>query len=253
MGDQFEKMFGPIVGKGLQATVYAGGEYAVKLYRAGYPKTYVFEEACIMARLEEMRFPGPKVYEVLLAEGQYGLRMERVRGKPVAEGLRDPARQQETMETLVDLQLGLQKQDAPWAPNLKQRMRQTLAPNDKVPADIRKKLLEQLEKLPDGQSLCHCDFHGDNVFYDGEKHTIIDLLQVSAGDPAADAVCSYVSYSIAGPEIAKVYLDTYCEKSGVSRERIRQWLPVYAGAILGQVPDEYAPLLEGFIAGGGAL
>jgi hypothetical protein len=34
-------MFGEIVGTGAQATVYAKEEYAVKLYRDGYPKRNV--------------------------------------------------------------------------------------------------------------------------------------------------------------------------------------------------------------------
>ena len=48
----FEAMFGEIVGKGAQATVYAKGEYAVKLYREGYPKRVVFAEAYVMVNLE---------------------------------------------------------------------------------------------------------------------------------------------------------------------------------------------------------
>jgi hypothetical protein len=58
-------MFGEIVGKGSQATVYAKGEHAVKLYREGYPKRNVFIEAYIMANLELVDFPGPRIYEIL--------------------------------------------------------------------------------------------------------------------------------------------------------------------------------------------
>ena len=49
MSSDFEKMFGELVGTGAQATVYAKGDYAVKLYRDGYPKTYAFGEGYIMA------------------------------------------------------------------------------------------------------------------------------------------------------------------------------------------------------------
>jgi predicted Ser/Thr protein kinase len=94
MSYDFEAMFGEIVGKGAQATVYAKGEHAVKLYREGYPKRNAFSEAYIMANLELVNFPGPRIYEVLLVDGRYGLRMDRVKGKLMSEEFesRDPAR-----------------------------------------------------------------------------------------------------------------------------------------------------------------
>ena len=106
----FEQMFGPVIGHGSQATVYAMGDYAVKLYREGYPKGNVFSEAYVMANLERENFPSPRVYEVLLVDGRYGIRMDRVKGKMMGEGLADnPAKTKETLNVLVDLQCRLQK------------------------------------------------------------------------------------------------------------------------------------------------
>ena len=252
MNSDLEEMFGAIVGQGAQATVYAKGEYAVKLYREGYPKANVFSEAYIMANLERENFPSPKIYEVLLVNGQYGLRMDWVKGKIMSEELGDPAKIQGVMDVLVTLQCRLQKYDNAdwsWAPDIKLRLHNDLMRNDKLSADCKKELLDNLDKLPDGQDLCHCDFHSGNVFFDGEKYTVIDLLQICRGDPAADAGCSYVSYSFADNALAELYLGTYCEKSGISRERVRQWLPVYAGTLLGQVPEQYTPILKRFITG----
>jgi len=72
MSCDFEAIFGEIVGKGAQATVYAKGEHAVKLYREDYPKRNVFIEAHVMANLELVNFPGPRIYEILLVNGRYG-------------------------------------------------------------------------------------------------------------------------------------------------------------------------------------
>jgi|SRR5215471_2146563 len=113
MSSDFEAIFGEIVGKGAQSTVYAKGEYAVKLYREGYRKWVVFSEACIMANLELVNFPSPRIYEVLLVDGRYGLRMDRVKGKVMLEELesRDPARCKDTLDALVNLQCRLQKHE----------------------------------------------------------------------------------------------------------------------------------------------
>lgn len=245
----FEELFGREVGRGSQATVYAKGQYAVKLYRNGYPKANVFSEAYIMANLERADFPAPKVYEVLLSNGRYGLRMDRVRGKIMSEGLRDPAKCQETLDVLVDLQCRLQKFDKlTWAPELKQRLHDDLERNVRLSSDCKEKLLRTLDGLPDGQALCHCDFHSGNVFFDGSEYTVIDLLQICRGDPAADAACSYMAYTFIHPDLAAYYLNRYCAVSGISPKCVRQWLAVYAGTLLGQVPEHLATTVEQFMA-----
>lgn len=244
----FEALFGPQVGQGSQATVYAKGRYAVKLYRADYPKTSVFSEAYIMANLERVNFPGPRVHEVLLAHGRYGLRMDLVQGKMMSEWLRIPEKCKETLDTLVDLQCRLQKFDIAWAPDLKQRFKDDLERNAGLTVDDKKKFGRILDELPDGRALCHCDFHSGNVFFDGSEYTVIDLLQVSRGDPAADAACSYVSYTFIQPDLAEYYLNRYCAVSGISEKCVRQWLAVYAATLLGQVPEHLAGIIDRFIA-----
>ena len=249
MGADFEEMFGPLVGRGSQAAVYARGDYAVKLYREGYPKGNVFSEAYIMANLERMNFPGPKIYEVLLVDGRYGLRMDRVKGRAMSEAFTDAEGCKKALNKLVDIQCGLQKYgEGMWAPDLKQRFYDDLMRNERLSAERREKLLKILNGLPDGRALCHCDFHADNIFLDGDNYAIIDLLQVSRGDPAADAACSYTAFSFANEELAEYYLNRYCEASGIPRQQVLQWLAVYGGTLLGQVSEELTPIVERFIA-----
>ena len=135
-----------------------------------------------------------------------------------------------------------------WAPNLKQRFRDDLMRNGRLFMDIREKLLTLLDKLPEGKALCHCDFHAENIFFDSGKYIIIDLLQISRGDPAADAACSYVAYSFSNKELAEYYLNRYCEVSGIPKRHVLQWLTVYAGTLLGQVPESFTPIIERFLA-----
>jgi aminoglycoside phosphotransferase len=252
----FESMFGKIVGHGAQATVYADSDFAVKLYREGYPKEDVFMEAYNMAYLERGGFPCPKIYEVLFVKGRYGLRMDRVKGRPVAdimtEALDNPDMVKKILGDLVDFQCYIHKTgDAGnWALDIKLRMRDLLARSKKLSDDLKQKLLEKLNELPNGTTLCHGDFHGDNVFFDGKDYMVIDLHPVSRGVPAADAASTFVSYCFADRILADIYLDLFCEKSGIHKKEILSWLPVYAGAILEYVPDHFTPILEEFIEGG---
>jgi len=253
----FEELFGQVVGHGAQATVYAKGDFAVKLYREGYPKEEVFTEAFNMAYLERAGFPGPKVYEILFINGRFGLRMDRVKGKPVAslmsEAKEDPDKLKEILSGLVDLQCYLHKHiDAGgWALDAKLRLRDLLTRSSKLTDTLRASLLRILDGLPDGRTLCHCDFHGDNLFFDGKEYMVIDLQAACKGNPAVDAACTYVSYCFADKALADLYLSLYCEKSGIPRDNIMEWLPVYAGALLEIVPARYTAVLEEFIARGG--
>ncbi|MCL1800644.1 MAG: aminoglycoside phosphotransferase family protein [Promicromonosporaceae bacterium] len=250
MTDKLEQQLGPVLGYGAQATVYGKDGYAVKLYRKGYPKLNVFSEAIMMANLEAVGFPSPKVYEVLLIDGQYGLRMDQIKGEPMmrAEGIPDmePEVFQPLINELVDLQVKWQRNHeiAQWAVPTRARLQSDLHRSQALSDALRAKLLGMLEELPDGEALNHGDFHGGNVFFDGKDYTVIDLLQISKGDPAADALMSYASYYLSSPEIADYYLNRYSEVSGIPKADIMRWRPVFAGTMLDAVPEKFQPAVR---------
>jgi len=179
--------------------------------------------------------------------------MDRIKGKTLGDEFRKPVIPETVLDALVDLQSHLQKAEVSVAWDLKKRFHDALEDNDQLSSDLKQELLEDLDALPDGQALCHCDFHADNVFFDGTKYTIIDLLQMSKGNPAADAASSYVSYCFFNLDLGKLYLTKYCTKSGIPRREVQKWLRVYAGTVLGQVPEQYTPILERLIAGDDAI
>jgi hypothetical protein len=77
---------------------------------------------------------------------------------------------------------------------------------------------------------------------------LIDWLDASSGDPAADACRSYVLLRPVLPEAASAYLDAYAEASGESRDAILKWLPFVAAARLVEgVPeiDELMKMVDG--------
>lgn len=51
-----------------------------------------------------------------------------------------------------------------------------------------------LRELPDGEALCHGDFHPRNVIVDGDELTIIDWVDASSGPPAADLARSAIIF-----------------------------------------------------------
>lgn len=46
--------------------------------------------------------------------------------------------------------------------------------------------MKELKSLPEGDSVCHGDFHPDNVLLSDDDVTIIDWMDASRGNPLAD-------------------------------------------------------------------
>ena len=73
---------------------------------------------------------------------------------------------------------------------------------------------------------------------------VVDWLDASRGDPAADVCRSYVLMKPSYPELASAYLAIYSELSGVGKERILRGLPFVAAARLAEgVPPEVDQLM----------
>jgi len=116
-----------------------------------------------------------------------------------------------------------------------------------MPLDEPRKqiLLNGLRDMPDGDRLCHGDFHPMNVLGDASQHIVIDWPNACRGDPAADVCRSYLLLRLHAGEVAQPYLDAYCRVSSVPRETILDWLPYIAAARLWEdVPGEQHHLLE---------
>lgn len=238
--DGFAERFGELVGRGAQAAVYARDDIAVKVYSTGYPKEYVFYEAAMMAFAEASAIPMAKPYEVLNVDGRWCLKMSRVTGQSVTDRmLNEPHRVQEIMDDLVRLQMTIHAQRIFMPTRLKPKLKGAIAHNRHLDAARKRTILALCEKMPEGEALCHGDFHSQNVLFDDGVYWVIDWIDAASGEPLLDACRSYVDYAISSEEIAALYLARYCAATGVKREEVLQWLPIPAGCLYGAIPDPF--------------
>ena len=66
----------------------------------------------------------------------------------------------------------------------------------------KKELLDTILDMPDGDRLCHGDFHPLNILGNTFDPLIIDWLDAGRGDPAADVCRSYLLLELHAVEIA---------------------------------------------------
>ena len=247
--DRERPAIGPLLGAGKVAEAYAYGEHVLKLYRDPAARSQAFAEAATLAIVGDHPLPVPGVYEAGQYAGRWGLVMGRAEGQSLgAVAETDPDRIPALLEAMVQLQLAVHACREPRLPPLKRRLsdRITRAPGLEVERDA---LLRTLAGLPDGDRVCHGDFHPYNLIGTPGATTIVDWPDATSGSPAADACRSYLLLLPHVPDLAAAYLAAYARASGMTAECIRAWLPVLAAArLLENVPEE-EPLLRRLATG----
>lgn len=224
-----------IIGVGAQATVYSLGKYAIKLFKENYDKSNVFYEALINSMVENIGIHIPKVYEVLNIEKQIAIKMDYIKGISLFDAIyKDIENVSLYVDQMVKLQIEINSKKILLPFSLKDKLKYKIKQNDELTDTQKNKLLEQLNKLPDGNELCHGDFHGNNILICEEKYWVIDWIDATYGCADGDACRTYMIYYLYARELAEIYLTLYCENTRKTKDRILAWLPVIAGARLSE-------------------
>ena len=236
---------GALLGSGQVAEVFEWGEAVIKLYRPGRGKAQAFAEAANLARLEGRGLPIPRVHSVLQENGRWGLVMGRAPGGTFAEAMQDDAaRMPDLLAVVVGLQVTLHEQSGHGLVRHRDRLARQIGAAVQLSPGERVALLRRLDQLPDGDRLCHGDFHPFNVMGRPENAMIVDWLDAAQGAPAADACRSYLLLLHHSPDVATLFLEIYLAQTGLVRGDVLAWLPVLAAARLAEhVPAEDARLL----------
>ena len=72
--------------------------------------------------------------------------------------------------------------------------------------------------MPEGDCLCHGDFHPINVLGAVSRPLVIDWSHACSGNPSADVCRSYLLLKLHSGLIAEPYLDVYCGINDMQRE-----------------------------------
>jgi hypothetical protein len=237
---------GRLLAAGNVAEVFEWGSRVVKLYRLSARKPTAFREAAVHAAVEAMALPVPAVCGVLEVGGRWGIVFDRVKERSFAERMReDPSVVPECLDALARLQARIHGQPAHQLGSLKSRLATNIAGTGLLGEPLKQILLGRLAGMPDGDRLCHGDFHPINVLGQNSQPMVIDWPDACCGDPAADVSRSYLLLRLHAEDIAEPYLDAYCGITNTPRAKILEWLPYVAAARLAEdVPDDWARLLE---------
>ncbi len=179
-------------------TIFRYQDMAIKLFDETYSKPDILNEALNLARVETVSLNIPKLIEVCNIEGKWAIVTEFVEGKNLEELMNEhPEKKNEYLELFVNTQLCILMHEAPPMLNrLKEKMKRKIE-SATLDETTKYELLARLESMPSNRRLCHGDFTPSNVIVreDGDV-SIIDWAHVTAGNEAADAGRTYLTFAL---------------------------------------------------------
>jgi len=255
-----------LIGEGATAEIFAYGENQVlKVFNADQPQEWIAQEAFFTKTAYDHGLPAPRFLELLEVDGRTGIIFDRIDG-PIAT------------EKMKNLLFGLSR----WAKILAELLTSIHAV-DLTGIDINKyfltqkfrferfigyselwndeqknKMIEEMYKLPDGDSLCHGDLHPGNIIMSTGGPVIIDWPAGSRGNPWGDVAMSSalllndpypesapawvrVIHRIVANRLNKVFLNTYLAIRPDTDGQLNKWLVCGYAARIGDMFQTHNP------------
>jgi Ser/Thr protein kinase RdoA (MazF antagonist) len=254
---------GERIGFGRMADVYALDDArVVKLFHEWVSPDAIEREARITAAVHGAGAPAPQVYERIEIDGRRGIIFERLDGVLLGTYLEThPWRARWAGRRMADLHHATHQACVHDLPSQRERLRWKIEHADPLPDLLRAAALAALERLPEGDAVCHSDFHPENIIVTRRGMTIIDWIDATRGHPLADVARSALLLEIGEspqplPRLARWlenavrrallngYLARYLELSGADRADLDAWaLPVAAARLSERIPQETARVL----------
>ena len=220
-----------ILGEGRRAEILPHPRGVLKLFRPGTPPGEAAREAERHARALGLGAPAPRLHGVAEHDGRPGIIMDHAPGPLLADALHaDPT---DGLARLLRLHRAIHALPGTGLPSLRSRFANALAAAP-LPPSRRAELAALLAALPDGDRLCHGDFHPLNVLGPPGRELAIDWADAACGPPLADAAHSCALIAPHAPDLAARYLALYADQSGASAAAADAWRAIAAAARLAQ-------------------
>ena len=231
--------------------VYAWDEgRAIKLYETWVPAAKAEQEFRVTRAVHAAGLPVPVAYELLEVNGRKGIVMDRVDGISMYDSVvAKPWLLFSTARQLAELHTKLHARKAPLElTSQRDRIASRINEASQSGEDEKRLARQHLAELPDGETVCHGDFHPGNILLTRRGPVVIDWMSGTRGHPLGDVAQTSLLFDIAKlPENApahirilmkvsrqllhKNYLKHYLQLSTGTMQEIKAWRPALMGAV----------------------
>jgi uncharacterized protein (TIGR02172 family) len=239
-----------------------GENQVIKLYGVDVPRDWVAELGRRETKLFESGLPVPEVGELIEINDSLGQVYERVEGKSIADELLavpdadseiiiklayEFAEAHAKIHSIEDIQVEM--------PQQKELFASVLPRIEVLPSDLRDAIMKALEEMPDGDRICHGDYHPYNIIQSPRGSIVIDWNNSHLGDPLEDVARTkliLMGFSLMVPTISdavdqfwEAYLEQYFTLSPADQEQIEKWWPIVSAIrLVDGIPEIQDWLLE---------
>jgi aminoglycoside phosphotransferase (APT) family kinase protein len=149
-------------------------------------------------------------------------------------------------------------------PDLHDELRRRITAATRLPPGQAEAVLDLLERLPQGDRLCHGDFHLGNLLGDWDAPVVIDWGDAAQGDPLADVARTELLHRLGEPPpgtsrflralipigrgiLADRYVSAYRRCRWIDDGRLERWKLVRAAARLAEGIESETESLLGYV------
>lgn len=215
--------------------------------------------------------PAPEVYENIEFEERFGIIFQYIKGSSLLQKIvQNPFELNYFIEMLAEMHVQIHKHEintddlGKYFRKQKEVLAQNIYQATQLSKDEQNAIIQYLEKLPNGNCVCHGDFHPDNAMV-GEQKWIIDWMTGMIGNPAGDIARTLLLFRFGTlPEGTPIhikeasrlmrekmgdeYIRHYLSYSNFQFDDIDQWtLPIAAARLTEWIPDEEKEVLLSLI------
>jgi aminoglycoside phosphotransferase (APT) family kinase protein len=250
-----------LVGQGRTADIYRWDNHQIlKLFHNGWPLSAVQQEAHISRIVHATGLPVPATGGMIEIDGRHGILFECIDGPSMLRQLgAKPWTAIPLLHAFADLHVSMHTHTMRELPSQRQQLAQEIRQASALPAEWTAAALAALDHLPDGNRLCHGDYHPDNVLMSPHGQIIIDWSEATAGNPLADVARTALIFRMGAPPpggmsrllngptrafAQSMYVRRYGKRYPVLRAELAAWrLPIAAARLGAEIPEEQQRLL----------
>jgi len=253
---------GPRLGSGRAAEVFEyGSGRVIKLLREPGRAEWFAREAAAQSTVRAAGILAPAVFGMEEFDGRSGIVMERIDGVDCLTAMqRAPWRIWSIGRAVGRLHRQLEAVAAP--PDLRtvrEVVMRRIDSSPRIPAAALERLRAIAAVAPDGDRLCHLDFHPGNVIESPTGLVVIDFSNAASGHPAADYARSVMTFQAGQPADDTPARDRFLIAIGrrlagrayvsgygpPDRQAVSLWMPLVVAARLDEgIPQERKRLLR---------
>lgn len=223
------------IASGNTADIYRYNDKIIKVFKTEYSKESAERELKILKHIYTQNIATPKPYGLEEREDRYSISMEFIDGDTFAEIIeKEPHKIEKYLTKSIEIQKEIFSHNSKELEKTKDRLKRKILSVKTINDEIKNSLLDILNKLPDGNSICHGDFHVLNIIESKGKDYVIDWADASVGNECADLARTYLLYFEYSREIADLYMYLLCNKFEYEKESVFSWLKVVAAARLAE-------------------